>query len=197
MFHSHMRFYVTQWSGTRFYGSLIVCNRPLPLKKVTPWQPSENHLLAILVLFEIRLPANPNEPPWQILRPPWITPSSICLILHIPRKPNSLIALLFIQNNSQCQKIAKTCLPASMLSSSSIVYVQVCPAPQIFSIQQMSPSKLSSCCFCHVFSYYFAQFLLLKRVKCPPFLFSQPKQLNLVPRSSRLIGALTRRRLHF
>ena len=82
MFHSHMRFYVTQWSGTRFYGSLIVCNRPLPLKKVTPWQPSENHLLAILVLFEIRLPANPNEPPWQILRPPWITPSSICLILH-------------------------------------------------------------------------------------------------------------------
>ena len=59
MFHSHMRFYVTQWSGIRFYGSLIVCNRPLPLKKVTPWQPSENHLLAILVLFEIRLPANP------------------------------------------------------------------------------------------------------------------------------------------
>ena len=28
--------------------------------------------------------------------------------------------------------------------------------------------------------------LLLKRVKCPPFLFSQLKQLNLVPRSSRL-----------
>ena len=26
---------------------------------------------------------------------------------------------------------------------------------------------------------------LLKRVKCPPFLFSQLKQLNLVPRSSR------------
>ena len=30
----------------------------------------------------------------------WITPSEICLILHILRKPNSLIALLFIQNNS-------------------------------------------------------------------------------------------------
>ena len=28
--------------------------------------------------------------------------------------------------------------------------------------------------------------LLLKRVKCPPFLFSQPTQINLVPRSSRL-----------
>ena len=40
--------------------------------------------------------------------------------------------------------------------------------------------------FLPCFSYYFAQFLLLKRVKCPPFLFPQPKQLNLVPRSSRL-----------
>ena len=28
------------------------------------------------------------------------TPYEICLILHILRKPNSLIALLFIQNNS-------------------------------------------------------------------------------------------------
>ena len=44
----------------------------------------------------------------------------------------------------------------------------------------------SSCCSCYVFSHYFAQYLLLKRVKCPPCLFSQPKQLNLVPRSSRL-----------
>ena len=33
-------------------------------------------------------------------RPRWITPSEICLLLHILRKPNSLIALLFIQNNS-------------------------------------------------------------------------------------------------
>ena len=30
----------------------------------------------------------------------WITPLQICLILQILRKPNSLIALLFIQNNS-------------------------------------------------------------------------------------------------
>ena len=29
--------------------------------------------------------------------PRWITPSEICLILHILRKSNSLIALLFIQ----------------------------------------------------------------------------------------------------
>ena len=79
-----------------------------------------------------------------------------------------------------------------MLSLSSIVYVQVCPATQIFSKQQMSPSELSSCCFCYVFSHmhYFAQFqlqfLLLKGLKRPPFQFLQRKQLNLVPRSSRL-----------
>ena len=119
-----------------------------------------------------------------------ITPFEISIILHMIRKQNSIIVLLLIQNNSQFKNIANTSLPESMLSLSSIVYVQACPAPQIFSKQQMSPSELSSCCFCYVFSHYFAQFqlqfLLLKRVKCPPFLFSQPKQLNLVPRSSRL-----------
>ena len=31
-------------------------------------------------------------------RPRWITLSEICRILHILRKPNSIIALLFIQN---------------------------------------------------------------------------------------------------
>ena len=31
-------------------------------------------------------------------RPRWITPSEICRILHILRKPNSTIALLFIKN---------------------------------------------------------------------------------------------------
>ena len=62
-----------------------------------------------------------------------------------------------------------TSIDPSMFCSSSIVYVQVCPAPQIFSKQQMSPFEMSSCCSCHVFSYFFAQFLLLKRVKCPPF----------------------------
>ena len=122
-------------------------------------------------------------------RPRWITPSEISIILHIIRKPNSIIVLLFIQNNSQFKSITKTCLPSlirSMLSSSSIAHVQGCSAPQIFSKQQMSPFELSCCCSCNVFGYYFASFLLLERVKCSPFLFSQPKQLNLVPRSSRL-----------
>ena len=36
---------------------------------------------------------------------------------------NSIIVLLFIQSNSQFKNIAKTCLPPSMLSTSSIVHV--------------------------------------------------------------------------
>ena len=51
-----------------------------------------------------------------------ITPSEISIILHLMRKPNSIIVLLFIQNNSYFKNIAKTSLPASMLSLSSIVY---------------------------------------------------------------------------
>ena len=42
------------------------------------------------------------------------------IILHILQKPNSLIALLFIQNNSKFKNIAKTCLPASMFAPNSI-----------------------------------------------------------------------------
>ena len=50
-----------------------------------------------------------NEAEWDMknyadrgdVQPRWITPSEICIIiLHILRKSNSLIALLFIQNNS-------------------------------------------------------------------------------------------------
>ena len=37
----------------------------------------------------------------------------------------NIIALLFIQNNSEFKNVAKTCLPASTLSSSSIVFVQL------------------------------------------------------------------------
>ena len=47
----------------------------------------------------------------------------ISIILHMTRKPNSIMVLLFIQNNSYFKNIAKTCLPPSMLSSSSIVHV--------------------------------------------------------------------------
>ena len=53
-----------------------------------------------------------------------ITPPEISIILHMKRKPNSIIVLLFIQNNSWFKNIAKTCLPPSMLCSSSIVHLR-------------------------------------------------------------------------
>ena len=56
-------------------------------------------------------------------RPRRITPAVISIIVHMIRKPNSIVVLLFIQNNSYFKNIAKTSLPASMLSLSSIVYV--------------------------------------------------------------------------
>ena len=42
--------------------------------------------------------------------PRWITPFEVCLILHTLRKPNSLITLLFIQNNSQLKNHSKNML---------------------------------------------------------------------------------------
>ena len=51
-----------------------------------------------------------------------ITPSQISIILHVTQKPNSIIVLLFIQNNSQFKNTAKTCLPPSI--HQSIVRVQ-------------------------------------------------------------------------
>ena len=124
-------------------------------------------------------------------RPRRITPSEISIILHLIRKPNSIIVLLFIQNNSQFKNVTKTSLPASMLSLSSIVHVWGCSAPQIFSKQQMSPFELSSCCSCHIFSYFFAQFLLLKRVICPPFFKFTTKTTQPRPQVFSVNGALT------
>ena len=100
-------------------------------------------------------------------------PSEISIILHMIRKPNSIIVLLFIQNNSQFKNVAKHAYLHRSIDVKFIFDSARCSAPQIFSKQQMSPFELSSCCFCHVFSYYLAQFLLLKLVKCPPFLFNR------------------------
>ena len=118
-------------------------------------------------------------------QPRRITPSEISIILHMTRKPNSIIVLLFIQNKSQFRNKAKTCSPPSMLSSPSILHVQ------IFSKWQMSPFELCSCCSCHVFSCNFAQFLLLKRVKCPPFFVFTTKTTQPRPQIFSVNGALT------
>ena len=56
-------------------------------------------------------------------RPRWITPSEICRILHILRKPNSIIALLFIQNII----FAQTCKLCSRPFLSSLNDTASCP----------------------------------------------------------------------
>ena len=123
-------------------------------------------------------------------RPRRITSSEISIILYMIRKPNSIIVLLFIQNNPQFKNIAKTCLPPSMLSSSSLVHVQGCSAPQMFSKQQTSPFELSPCCSCHVFSYSFAQFLLETR-EMSPFIVLKTKTTQSRLQVFSVNGALT------
>ena len=121
----------------------------------------------------------------------WITPSEICRILHILRQSNSIIALLFIQNNSNFKNKLKM-LTSVHVKFTSIVhlfreiqYLKVCSGLQIYSKQQMLPVELTSRCSCYVFR----QYLAVKRVQCPPdgsaILFKQPKQLNLIPRFPR------------
>ena len=55
--------------------------------------------------------------------PPQVTASLDNTLLDMIQMPNSIIVLLFIQNNSEFKNIAKTSLPASTLSLSSVVYV--------------------------------------------------------------------------
>ena len=79
----------------------------------------------------------------------------------------------------------------SMLSLSSIVQctfrvVQL----RKYSLNR-SPFELTSCRSCHVFSYSFALFLLLKRVKCPPFLKFTTKTSQPCPQVFSVNGALT------
>jgi len=56
-------------------------------------------------------------------RPRWITPSEICRILHILRKPNSIIALLFIQDIF----LAQTCKLYSRAFLSLLNGTTLCP----------------------------------------------------------------------
>ena len=63
-------------------------------------------------------------------RPRWITPSEICRILHILRKPNSIIALLFIQNISP--RVLKGVSPFRSLFFRSTNITQSCP--RVFSV---------------------------------------------------------------
>ena len=62
-------------------------------------------------------------------RPRWITPSKICRILHILRKQNSIITLLFIQNISS---FLEELSPFRSLFFRSPNIRQ--PCPQVFSV---------------------------------------------------------------
>ena len=59
----------------------------------------------------------------------------------------------------------------------------------------MSPFELCSFCSGHVFSYNFAYFLLLKRVKCPPFLVFTTKTTQ--PQGFSVNDALTSKNAAF
>ena len=78
-------------------------------------------------------------------RPRRITPSKISIILHMIRKPNSTIGLLFIQNNSQFKHMAKTCLPPSI--QQCYVHLRQCTF-RVVQLRKYSPNsrcRPSSC----------------------------------------------------
>ena len=125
------------------------------------------------------------------LRPRRITPSEISIILHMIRKPNSITVLLFIQNNSQFKNIAKTYLPPSIHRWS--VHPRYCTF-RFLQLRKYSPNSRcrSSSCLLALLAMFVAIFspssfnTLETSEMSAIFSSSQPKQLNLVPRSSQL-----------
>ena len=69
-------------------------------------------------------------------------------------KPNSIIVLLFIQNNSQFKNIAKTCLPPSILRQCTFRFVR---------LHKYSPNSRCrpSCCLLAVLAIFLAIFSLV------------------------------------
>ena len=128
----------------------------------------------------------------ECYRPRRITPSEISIILHKIQRPNLRIVLLFIQNDFCVKNIAKTCLPPSMLSSSSIVHVQGCSAPQILSKQQMSPFALSL--FLPCFQLLFLLVLTLETSEMFAIYVATTKTTQPRPQVFSVNGALTRKK---
>ena len=97
-------------------------------------------------------------------RPRRITPSEICLILHILRKPNSLIGLSYSFKIMPSLKTSQNMLTFVDVKFVSIVDVQKVKGylglqiSEIYSKQQMSV-ELYSC-------YVFRQQFVVKQVKC-------------------------------
>ena len=98
------------WYKSRMCGSKSYPPPPPPSPPPPPlwkFQSSFMQLLKFLGVWEPPPPRNFQSLLWRKY--------GYFLELH-----NSIIVLLFIQSNSQFKSIAKTCLPPSMLSSSSI-----------------------------------------------------------------------------
>ena len=78
-----------------------------------------------------------------------ITPSEICIILYILRKPNSLIALLFIQSNSSFKNKLNmlTFVDVKFTWIVDVEKIKGCSGLQIYSKYQMLSVELSSCYF--------------------------------------------------
>ena len=74
----------------------------------------------------------------------WITPSEICRIIHILRKPNSIIVLLFLQINCKYKnKLKHANLGRCKFISIMHLYrevqeIKVCSGLQIYSKQQIA-----------------------------------------------------------
>ena len=90
------------------------------------------------------------------LRPRRITPSEISIVLHMLRKPNSIIVLSFIQNNSYFKNIAKTCLPSSIHRCS--VHLRQCTF-RFVQLRKYSPN--SRCCLSSCLLAVLAMFLAI------------------------------------
>ena len=123
-------------------------------------------------------------------RPRWITPSEISIILHIIRKPNSIIVLLSIQNNSYFKNIAKTGFPPSFLSSSSIVHVQG------FQLRKYSPTadvalRVVFLLFLPCFQLLFRLVLTLETIEMSTIFIFTTKTTQPRPQVFSVNGALT------
>ena len=119
-----------------------------------------------------------------------ITPSEISIILHMIRKPNSIIFLLFIQNNSSFKNMANTCfntsIDPSMLSSSTIVPFRVVQLRKYSPNSRCRPSSHLLAVLAMFSVIFSASSYSWNELNVSHFPSSEPKQLNLVPRSPRL-----------
>ena len=127
--------------------------------------------------------------------------SEISIILHMIRKPNSITVLLFIQNNSQFKNIAETSLSASMLSLSSIVYVQVLSSSanilQIADVALRVVFLLFLLCFQPLFRLVPAVVPTLETSQVSAILVFTTKTTQSRPQVFSVKGALTCRRKDF